>query len=108
MVLKIDDDTHFICRACEKANPKEDWKRLEIVGAGPVGICPFCGSLIALGVANVIEEEPVPEPEPDEEPVPELIDEVKAEEKKAAAKRKKIAADAKAKRDAKAAEKAAK
>lgn len=65
MPRKFDHDSLYRCNACGQATPKDEWKPVTSVGKEKLALhlCPRCGSLIDVAVANVIDSEPTQEPD---------------------------------------------
>ncbi len=57
MAKKYESDERFYCRACRHAEPREDWKPIKLANA-PFSICPYCGAIIDLSIANKIGPAP--------------------------------------------------
>lgn len=57
---KRDYGQYYKCGACEVAGLKEEWERVPagFLGGKDVRICPHCGALIVIDVANIVDDEP--------------------------------------------------
>ena len=51
---KFDNDDLYLCHACNKASAKELFKPVEALGMANVAICPECGVVLVLDVANIV------------------------------------------------------
>ncbi len=54
---KFEHELFFKCGACGHLNQKEKWERARMDIGPPVFICPACGCLIVLSIANEIDNE---------------------------------------------------
>ena len=60
---QFDNAILYHCRACGVANPKEEWQLVNLPHIRLLHICPNCGVLMDLSVANVVDDPPVQEPD---------------------------------------------
>ncbi len=54
---KYEHENFFKCGACGHINQKEKWELTRIDIGHPVSICPDCGCLIVLSIANEMDME---------------------------------------------------
>jgi hypothetical protein len=72
MARIFENDTMYYCRACGNARQKALYQRVKKLKPLDVRICPHCGVLFVLAVANVVTdfydepEEPKEEKDPKE------------------------------------------
>ena len=58
---KFENETLFYCRACCKASDKELWERMWMENAHDMRMCPECGGIYDVSVANVVDEPAIDE-----------------------------------------------
>jgi len=96
MASKYESKDRYYCRACRHAEPKGDWKLIKLANA-PFWICPYCGAIVDVSIANVMPED---EPEPDDT-IPNAMAAMVVDTVAVEAAKKKKAAAAKKRREAK-------